>query len=110
MSAFEFDHRVKRMFRDNLQLAWIVPFSMVENLPTLFSGLFDVVLDAVTIGRHYLVAVRNSVVNMNEFHARYREDSDDDDDFSDTESVSGESRVSTASRMSTRSSSKKKEC
>jgi hypothetical protein len=48
---------------------------------------------------------------MNDFHAIYREDSDDGEYDTENEnegSVSGESQVSTGSRMSTRSSSKKK--
>lgn len=83
--------------------AWIIPFSMLENFPTLFSGVFNVLL-------HYLIAVRHSVDNMNQFHEIYRRDSDDDDldDDTDDESVSGESHVSSGSRMSTRSMSKKK--
>lgn len=102
--------KLKRVVR-NLHWAWIIPFGMIENLPTLFAGLFDVVVDTVTIGRQYLVAVRHSVENMNEFHAVYHRDSDNedlDDDFSETESVSDNSLKSSAgSRVSTRSSTKK---
>jgi hypothetical protein len=103
--------KLKRVIRNNLHWAWIVPFSIVENLPTLLSGMFDVLVDTVTLGRHYLMAVRQSVESMNDFHAIYREDSDDGEYDTENEnegSVSGESQVSTGSRMSTRSSSKKK--
>jgi len=106
----EFDERnprrkFRRMIQNNLHWVWIIPFSLVENLPMFFSGLFDVVVDTVTLGRHYLLAVRDSVINMNDFHNMYREDSEDDDEEDDLSSVSGESQMS---RVSTRSSSKKK--
>lgn len=97
--------RLRRVIRNNMHWAWIIPFSMVENFPSLFSGVFNVLLQ-------YLIAVRHSVDNMNQFHEIYRRESDDDDDplddTDDDESVSGESRVSSGSRMSTRSMSKKK--
>jgi len=102
--------KFKRVIRNNMHWAWIVPFSVVENLPTLLSGMFDLLLDTVTLGRHYLMAVRHSVESMNDFHTVYREDSCDGEYETETDtegSVSGESRVSTGSRMSTRSSSKK---
>jgi hypothetical protein len=107
----EFDERsprrkFQRMIQNNLHWVWIVPFGIVENLPMFLSGLFDVVVDTVTLGQHYLLAVRNSVINMNDLQNVYHEDSEDDLSDTDTASISGESQMS---RVSTRSSSKKKE-
>jgi hypothetical protein len=102
---------MKRAVYDNLHYAWIIPFSLVENLPALFSGLFDVVVDTVKVAHAYLLRVRQSVVHMHEMRDLYKYDSDDDDDErTETESVSeASSHVSSGSRMSTRSSSKKKD-
>lgn len=101
---------MKRAVYDNLHYAWIIPFSVVENLPALFSGLFDVVVDTVKVAHAYLLRVRQSVVNMQEMRDLYEYDSDDDDEETETESVSeASSHVSSGSRMSTRSSSKKKD-
>lgn len=100
---------MKRAVYDNLHYAWIIPFSVVENLPGLFSGLFDIVVDTVKVAHAYLLRVRQSVVNMQEMRDLYEYDSDDDEEI-DTESVSeASSHVSSGSRMSTRSSSKKKD-
>jgi len=101
------NQKMKHMVYDNLHYAWIIPFSVVENLPALFSGLFDVVVDTVKVAHAYLLRVRQSVVNMHEMRDLYHYDSDDDDE---TESVSeASSHVSSGSRMSTRSGSKKKD-
>lgn len=105
--------KFRRMIRDNLHMSWIIPFSLVENLPTLFAGLFNVMIDAIRLGHQYLIAVRHSVANMNEFHEIYRENSNDDEDTdieTETESVisDADSQVSRGSRVSTRSMSKSK--
>jgi len=94
----------KRAIYKNAHYAWIIPFSLVENLPGLFAGLFDVIVDVVRVAHGYLLCVRHSVINMRDFRETYEYDSSDETE-SDTESTG--SVVSQASRVSTRSSTRK---
>jgi len=107
-SCDEREPAMTRAMHKSLHYAYIIPFCVVENLPKLLSGLFDVLVDTVRVAHTYLLCVRQSVINMHDFREAY--DYDSDDTAHDTESIASDmSHISSGSRMSTRSTSRKKD-